>query len=339
MATVRSFEKPFEVVDYTEDLLIIPNTWGLINSLNIFRNESVAQHSITIESMTGTLGVITDQVRGARNLVNKDDTRNLRSYAIPHFPLDDYVSPQDIQGKRAYGSADAAETEAAVIARKLERIRMNHAVTVETAKAHALTTGTVYAPNGTVVGNYYSDFGITRKEVDFVLGTGTTDVLAKSEEGIAHIQDNILSGETVSGILVLCSPAFFAKLIAHATVKEAYKYYTSTQEPLRNRLGGMAVNRTFVFGNVTYVEYRGAYNGTPLIPAGDAYMLPTGTQDTFISYYSPANKFSHVNTLGEEAYVFAYRDQMDEQITLQSEHNALHLVRRPATVVRLFTSN
>ena len=81
----RSFEKAFELVDYTEELLLVPNTWGLINELGVFRNESISQHTITVESNAGTLGVITDQVRGSRNLVNKDDTRALRSFAVPHF--------------------------------------------------------------------------------------------------------------------------------------------------------------------------------------------------------------------------------------------------------------
>ena len=150
--------------------------------------------------------------------MNSDDTRSLRSFPIPHFPLDDAVTPQDIQGKRAYGQADAAETEAAVIARKLARIRMNHAVTMEAARAYAITVGAIYAPNGTVAGNYYTDFGVTRKEVDMVLGTGTTDLTAKFEEVIAHIQDNILTGEVVSEIVALCSPEFFTKLINHATL-------------------------------------------------------------------------------------------------------------------------
>lgn len=334
----RSFQNAFEVVDYTEELLLIPNQWGLINEMGIFAEESVSQHSVTIESVEGTLGLITDQVRGARNLVNKDDTRKLFSFAVPHFPLDDYVTPQDVQGKRAYGNPNAAETTDAVIARKLARIRQNHAVTMEAARAYAITNGAVYAPNGTVVGNYYTSFGITRKEIDFVLGTATTDLTAKAEEGIAHIQDNIRDGSVVNEIMVLASPEFFAKLINHATVKEAYKYYTSTQEPLRQRLGS-GLYRRFVHGSVTYVEYRGSYNGTRLIPAGDAYMLPGGTSDTFVSYFSPANRFDMVNTLGEQAYVFSYADPKGYKIELQSESNQLHLVRRPQCVVRLFSSN
>ncbi len=338
MPITRSFDKPFEVVDYTEDLVSIPNTWGLIGQLNIFRTEPVSQHTVTVESVNSTLSLIGDRVRGAKNNVNSDDTRALRSFAIPHFPLDDAVKPEDVQGKRAYGSVDAAETEAAVIARKLLKIRKSHAATLEASRAYALTNGAIYAPNGTVVGNFYTDFGITRKEIDFVLGTSTTSVLAKSEEGIAHIQDNVLTGETVTDMVALCSPAFFAKLIEHATVKEAFKYYTSTQEPLRKRLG-IGLHRSFEYGGITFIEYRGSYNGTALIPAGDAYLVPRGTEDMFMSYFSPANKFAHVNTLGMEAYAFTYRSLNDSEITIETEQNVLNMVRRPAALVRLYTSN
>lgn len=339
MTIARSFTNQFEVTDLTEELNLIPNTWGLVNRLGIFDTDSVAQNSITLEASEGTISVIGDKVRGERNNVDKDDNRKLYAFALTYHPLDGYVSPTDIAGKRAYGNSDAAETEAAVIARKLNRIRMNHAITLEAARCFTLTTGQQYAPNGTVTSNFYNVFGVTRKEIDFVLGTATTNVTEKSEEGIAHIQDNILSGESISGYLALCSPEFFGKLIKQAGVVEAYKYYTSSQEPLRNRLGGLTTERTFVHGNVTYVEYRGSYNGQRLIPAGDAYMIPTGTVDTFKTYFGPANKFSTVNTLGEQVYVWTYRDAKDSKIEIESESNFLNLIRRPQVVTRLFSSN
>lgn len=337
MATIRAFDKPFELVDLTEELNLIPNTWGLINELGIFTPNSVTQHTINVEATSGTISVIPDTVRGTRNTVNKDDTRSIYAFPIPHFPLDDGIGPQDLVGKRAYGS-DTADTESAVIARKLERIRKNHSITMEAARAYALTTGAIYAPNGTVVNNYYTTFGITRKEIDFVLGTTTTDLTAKIEEAIAHIQDNQMSGDVLTSVTVLCSPTFFAKLVSHATVKDAYKYYSSVQEPLRTRLGS-GVYRRFSHAGIDFIEYRGSYNGTPLIPVGDAYAVPMGTSDTFMSYFSPANKLALVNTLGQEAYAFQYRDPKDEGILLQTESNQLHLVRRPATVVRLYSSN
>lgn len=333
MATTRSFQKPFEMVDFTQEINLVPNQWGLINQMGLFRDESVAQHTITVEQNEGTLGLITDQVRGARNNANQDDTRSLRSFAIPHYPLDDYLSPQDVQGKRAYGSADEAETQAAVLERKMQRIARNHFVTREYARTFALTTGGIYAPNGTVVGNYYTDFGVTRKSVAFDLSNAATDVVGKGEEVIAHIQDNILSGEVVDSITMICSPEFFSALIKQAGIKEAYKFYSSSQEVLRERQGS-GLYRRFSHGGIDYVEYRGEYNGQRLIPANEAYAVPMGTLDMFISYNSPANKFSHVNTLGELMYMFSYSDPHDEKVLIQTEQNALHLIRRPQAVVR-----
>jgi len=337
MSNVRSFANPFEIVDRTNDINLIPNTWGLVNELGIFSEESVAQNTITFESSSGTIAVIPDQIRGARNNVNKDDNRIIKALALTHHPLDDYVTPQDVSGKRAYGS-DNVETKDAVLARKLARIRMNHAITLEAARCSTLTTGIQYSPNGTVVTNFYSEWGVTRKEVDFVLGTAGTEVPEKNQEVIAHIQDNMLSGEVAEDFVVLASPEFFAKYIKQAGVKEAYKYYSSTQEPLRNRLGAGRFRR-FSHAGLTLIEYGGSFNGTRLIPAGDAYCVPTGTLDSFKTFFGPANKFDLVNTLGEKLYAWTYSDAKGEKIEVQTESNFINMLARPAAVVRLYSSN
>lgn len=335
--TIRSYANPYEKIDQTPEINVVPNKWGLINELGIFNTEGVTQHTISVESYNGTLGLITDQVRGARNLVNKDDLRNIRAFSIPHFPVDDGVSPEDVQGKRAYGS-DGIETVDAVIARKLARIRQNHAITLEFSRAWALTRGEVYAPNGTVQANYFTEFGVTQKVIDYTLGTAGTNVIAKSEEGLSFVQDNVMTGEVVNNVVVLCSPEFFAKLIDHASVKTAFQFYTSTQEPLRQRLG-TGLYRRFVFGSIEYIEYRASYNGQRLIPAGEAYMIPVGTTDTFMTYHSPSMKFGAVNTVGEEMYAYTYYDPRDEKILIQTEQNTLNLIRRPQSVVKLTSSN
>ena len=337
--TARALAKPFEVEDYTSAIISVPNQWGLINEMGIFTPEHVSQNVINVESINSTLGIVGDKFRGERNNVNRDDGRVLRAYAIPHFPLDDAIYPRDIQGKRAYGS-EAVESLDAVMTRKLTRIRKSHSATLEAARAWTLTTGTIYAPNGTIVGNYYTDFGVTRKEVDVKFGTVNSNLIAASEIGIAHLQDNIMTGDNISGLVVLCSPEFFGQLISHATVAEAFKFYSSTQEPLRNRQGGAtALYRRFEYGSVTYIEYRGSYAGKRLIPAGDAYMIPTGTSDTFMSYFGPAEKFATINTAGEELYAWVYKGLTDQEITIETEANHLHMLRRPQAVVRMFSSN
>ena len=330
---IRDYGNGFKVTDLTEELVSIPNEYGLINQLGIFDVEPVSQHTVTFEASDRVIGLIGDKVRGERNNVSKDGKRVMRSYAIPHFPLDDYITPQDVQGQRAYGE-ESAERLDAVRARKLMTIRKSHAATLETARCKALTTGDIYAPNGTVVGNFYTDFGVTRKQVAMDLTNAATDVLGKQRDIVDHIQDNIMSGETPSEIIALCSPSYFDAYISQAGVKEAYKFYTSTQEPLRTG------NRSqYRHGDITLIRYNGKFKDASgvsqaLIPDGDAYYLPLDTSDTFKTYFSPANKFDLANTLGESGYLFVYEDGKGSKIEIESEMNTLNLMRRPQCVVR-----
>lgn len=338
---IRDLANPFKVSDWTEELLVVPNMYGMIQQMGLFDVEGVATHTVSFEEINQSLGLIGDRPRGERNNVSKDYTRKIRSYAIPHFPLDDAISPRDIQGKAAYGGSGAGIPEVLdqVRARKLERIRRSHAQTLEVARVKTLTTGAIYAPNGTVAGNFYTDFGVTRKEVDFVLGTGTTEVVLKNEEVIAHIQDNLFTGDIVTNVVGICSPQFFSKYVTQGGVKAAYSQYESSQEPLRNRLG-TGINRTFTHGGVTLVEYRGfAPDGTQFIPAGDAYFIPLGTADVFKTYFGPAERFDTVNTIGVEAYMFEFMNQTNTEIQLQSETNFINMIRRPQVVVRAYSSN
>lgn len=332
----------FEVTDWTQELLVVPNQWGLINQLGIFAEEGVTQNTVTFEEITTDGALLIDRVRGERAQVGKDAARKVRAFPIPHFPADDYISPADLQGKRAYGAPNDAENLAAVRARKMARIRQNHAWTLEYARAQAIVTGNVYAPSGTVSQNWYTEFGVSQASVDFTFGTTTAEVLDKINTVIATMQDNIGNGQVLTGAVMLCSPEFFQKLILHPSVKAAYQYYTSTQEPLRSGAragaGTSDIRREFYHGGLKFVEVRDSYAGNRLIPAGEAYAVPLGT-DAFVTHYGPANKFDFVNTIGEQLYMFEYASQKGDKIEIETESNFINVVRRPAAVIKGMTSN
>lgn len=346
MAIVRSYDNNFSFVDRTPEIMLIPNSWDIINQLNIFPSvpEGVMSHSITVEKITEDGATIVDLVRGSRPNVSKDFTRQVYSFPIPYYAFDDHIGPQDIQGRTAYGTNDQAENVAAAVARKLKRIKRSWAWEREVARAKVLTAGTVYAPNGTVSIDYYSAFGITRLETDCLLGTAGTDIAAKVETAIASITDNLQSGDNpIEGFVGLASPVFFAKLIAHSKVTNAYQYYSSNYELLRDRLPS-ALNlpkgtRTFFYQGVLFIEYRGTYNGTALIPSGDCYVVPQGRTDAFASYAGPALKMDLVNTMGVELYVFEYTSPKGDGIDFESESSTIDCLRKPQAVVRLYSSN
>lgn len=333
MPIIRDFNNANRVADWTSELLIVPNQWGILNQQGLFVEEGVETNVVQFEQTTRDGALIVDKVRGERSTAGKEQGSVIRSWTVPHFPYDDYISPNDIRGVRAYGSASQEETLAAVRARRMERIMQNHAWTLEYARFQLLTTGNVYAPSGTVSLNYFAEFGVTQKSVNFALTTGTTDVTAKGEEVIAHIQDNA-SGETVSGVIAFCSPEFFSALIAHANIKTAYQFYTSAQEPLRNRLGGKtALYRQFEHGGITYIEVRGNYAGNLFVPANEAVFVPVGA-DIFKTYFGAVNKFDLLGTIGERAYLFEYNSERGDKLILESESNFLNAITRPAMVVK-----
>lgn len=342
MPITRSYANNFDVIDYTQELQIIPNSWTLLNDSGLFSEEFLTTHTVTFEEQNKTLALIGDQFRGAKPQANQDDVRKIRSYPIAHFPIVDQILPTDIQGKRAYGTQDQAETEAAVIARKMERIRRNIDITLEVGRFLTLATGSLFAPNGTIAGNLYTDFGITQTVVDFVLGTGTTDIMGKVESVIAAMQDNANTGDVITGVIAYCSPEWFAKFIAHAKIQTAYQYYTATegQQIQRNRAGGTnGLYREFQYGGIRFIEVRTVLAGQRLVPAGDVIFVPTGTTDTFVSYFGPANRLDFVNTVAERAYLWLYRDPKGTHIDLDGEFDVTHLVRRPQLVIRGFSSN
>lgn len=340
-AATRSYaNNPTSIYEYTdrsENLLIIPNVWSLAEQLGLFGKDTTNQETVTIEEITKGFGLVEDVYRGQRHQVSIDGTRRMHAFALPHFTLDDAITPRDVQGKRAYG-ADALETVAAVRARKMETLRQSWAATMEKAHWHTITTGTAYAPNGTVVYDWYDQFGATRKQVDFQLNVSTTDIIQKTEEVFAHIQDKALDGTIRGEIFAVASPEFFAKLIAHPTMKALYIANQQSPQILKERLrarGFDARYREFTIGNITYIEYRGVDpNGVRHIPVGECYFLPADMGSNFTTFFGPADHFDYINTEGQEMYAFEYSDNRGQMIEIQTESNFIDVLRRPQLIVK-----
>jgi hypothetical protein len=342
MANIRDPLAPYSRVDLTTAIRNIPIQWGTFNQLGIFTNESVTTDTVVFEESTADGALIVDRVRGERNNVSKDFTRKLHSFLVPHFPLDDYITPKDLVKKSAYDNFDEQENLQAVQERKLMRIRQNHDWTLNKARAQAIFSGTVYAPNGTVVQNWFSEFGVSQTSVDFVLGTTTTNILAKIETVIQTIHDNMGGNGVMTGIICPCDTTFFNALIAHPNVISAYTNYVAAQgaDPLRGRLaqGGspLPAGREFFFGGITFKEVRDAYNGTKIVTAGEGRALPTGSE-YFKTYFAPAERFGLIGTAGETAYAFQKGDET--KYTIETESNHVSAILRPQAIVRVFSSN
>ena len=338
MTIARDFTNPQNIVEYTSELMLYPNEYGLLNEKGLFTNKYISQNTVQFESKGGVISLIPDAHRGTRHFVNKGDLGKMLTYSSTFHPLDDALFAHELVGKRRFGTPDQLDTEALAIADKLKAIRKAHSATLETARWYTLTTGQQYAPGGTQSANFYTDMGVTRVEKDCLLGTATTEVIQIVQEGVAAIQDTIQSGEIITGFTAFCSPLFFAKLTRQSKVQSSYMYYASTQEPLRNGFRS-GQYQSFQHGGILYLEIRGGYNGQTFIPNGDAYLVAEGTSDSFQTIFTPSEKFDTIGTIAEEAYVWAYKSPRNDKIEIESSSSFINVLRRPQAVVRLFSSN
>jgi hypothetical protein len=209
-----------------------------------------------------------------------------------------------------------------------------HAITLEYWHMGALK-GILLDSDGSTVYNLYTEFGITPEVHDFKFTVSTTKIQELCLDVSRHIEDNLL-GDTMTGVEVWCSPGFFDELISHATVKAAFSGYSEAA----NRMGGDP-RMNFTYGGLKFSEYRGAVSGTPFIPADTAIAVPTGTRDTFETYWGPPvlNGISGVNMMGSPGpYALQTRDPKGRSIELDSEMNCLPICKRPGVLVKLTMS-
>lgn len=334
-----------KVVDLSAEINVVPNQWGIINSLGIFRNEYKTQKTILVPRTTDTVAVLTDRNWDERNNAITGGARDVLPVVVPHFPVDDAITANDVDGQVDWDSLLAGGNSTLSIdkvrAEKMVRIRNAHALTLEVARMQLIKDGTVYAPNGTVVTNFYTEFGVGRTTKFMNLASTTDNPISKIEDVFAAVQDGIGNGQVVTAVVALCSPSFFNALISNPFVYESYQYFSQPQGPrlLNGRLtaataGLDARYRSFEYGGVTFIEVRGKVNNVSYVADGDAYVLPLGT-DSFRTFFAPANRLSTVNKPALESYYFEHLNAKDDLIEIMTETNFVNAMLRPQTVITL----
>jgi len=337
--------EPGKLVDVTEAVAVIQNKWGLMNALGIFQEENKTQKIVQINRTHESVALMEDRNWNERKPTVKGNDRDFTLVKVPHFPLQDIIVPEDVDGNVDLdalfrGEIDVPLSVQKVMADKVLRLRRSAALTLEYARMQLLKDGTVFAPNGTVVTNFYTEFGLTRQTIPLDLASTTDNPLAKVSDVYAQVQDSVESDQIVTDVIALCSPEFFDALISNPFVVESYQYWAQPQgmEVLNQRLGTRAPldrrYRVFDYGGVTWIEVRGGVGGERYVEEGEAYIFPRGT-DSFRTFFAPANKFASVNKEAQQVYLFTTMGEKDDKIELEFETNFLNAVVRPQIVITL----
>jgi hypothetical protein len=337
--------KAFSALELTNAINVMPNAYNRIEELGVFNNEPVATTQVAIQFMNGVLNLLPTRERLAPPTYGMPEKRNVRSFVIPHIPHEDFVFAAEVQNILAVGGGtlnpNVLENVQDLVNRKLARMQAKHAITWEHMRAGALK-GQLLDSDGSTIYNWFTEFGVTEKVIDFAFSNAATDVQSIIRSLYRYLEDSLL-GEVMTGIRVLTSPEWFDALISHASVKTAYQYFAAQQNILRED-----VRRGFNFMGITFEEYRGTATQMnedktttvrKFIPANEARAFPEGTIDTFSAYWGPADFIESVNAMGQQLYVKQATDlEFQRWVKLHTQSNPLFVCKRPSLLVRLTKS-
>ena len=341
-----------QLTDLTSEILFLPNQWGRINQMGLFENEGVTNTSITFDREDDTLVLLDSSNRGTRKgSVGKTENVKTLAFPISFFEHEDRVTAADVQGRRRPGSTGEMDQVSVAVAKKLNRIKMQHAITHEFMKMQALK-GTVVSPNGQVFADLFASFGFTQKVIDFTLGTASADIDGKIRELIRYTEDSASTGMVAGNIKVMVDDVFFDALISHPKLREAWLAYKPainpnvlTEDLLKGSVNNASI-REFTYMGVSFEEYRASYkksDGTTekliATKTGHAFPMAGTGSEMYKNYLAPADHIDYVGTLGEEMYAWTFPDQKGRWLDIDSQSAILPLVRRPQVLVKLTSSN
>jgi len=345
-----------KVSDYTEALYNIPNEWYLFEDLNLFEEDPRTQTNIVVPIYDEVQSIIRDKNWDARPDSLKRGTRRVLNFDTPHFPVSESIMPRDTAGIIDFidwnkGDGVNLESIARLRDEKMKRLKSSLNRTKEIARAQLITTGTVYAPDGTLAQSYgntinwYTEFGVAQTVIVTPLGSSAVDPRQYWEAATAGVQDGLLTGSYFDYLLAVCSPEYFQALITN-------DYYSDNEKQnavignrrLERRLtaAGLPVDirfRSIEIDGIVFVEYRGKKpDGTQIIPAGKAFLFPIGVEDMFKTFFAPAvGKFAYQNKTAEKLYVWesVKIDADNQEIRYDAESNFVNFLGRPQALIQL----
>jgi hypothetical protein len=344
---IRDYFNSFKNADFVDGITQTPLQYGYINSRNDFNMKSTNQTAIIFDKDYSTTTLLPQVNRGDRSSTQgKERAADTFALKLAYFKHSDRLTGDDIQSWRVPGSTDN-ETLARATAEKLADMKNAWNQTQEYMKLQA-KKGIFKTPDGTVVANMFTEFGITQTSIDFLLGTSTTNVDQKIRLLKKAVSTNVMNGGAIGGIEVLVDPSFFDKLISHANMKNAYQFYqNSGKQLLRDDLSSYmkwGIMDAFEFRGVNFISYDATFNlptgSTEVAFAADTGIATaTGVKDLFRGYNGPSVKLSEANQPGQEVFMRSYIDERDEYVEFEMEAAPLYFCTRPASLIAVTSSN
>lgn len=291
---------------------------------SLFEETSVSTTNIAIEERNGTLSLLTPRPRGATGAITGVETRKIIPFAIPHIPVRGSLYADEVQGIRAFGTENVAETLNNRIAEKLQDMRNAMDYTIESHRCTAIKGNYINANGDTV--SLFTTFNVVQQTQAMAFSSTVSSEIRSKMMAISNKIDTALDGGSWSGMLVLCSDDFWVAMLEDKDIKSTYLNQMQAAELRGNP------SDVFTAYGATWERYR----GTSSVNFGsDAYLIPGGIDKLCVTYYAPADYVETVNTNGIPYYVKSEPIPFGKGYEFEAQSNPLNLITRPAAIIKL----
>lgn len=302
---------------------------GQIAAANLFEEGGVSNTVVQIEKDGMTLALVEAKPRGAPGQAVIGDKRSLIPFNTVHLPQVFQILADEIQGIRAVGSLTELMQVQAYVARRIEKARRQIDLTHEFQRIGAIQGLVVDADGQSVLVDIFERFGIARPDAfQMELSNEDVDISAKCIE-ILDMQEDALGNVTSTGAHAYCGKDYWADFISRDDVRATYLNWEAAAALRGDR------RQPFEFGGITWERYRGKLAGVPFVDDDEAFVVPLGVPELFITRFAPADYMETVNTEGMPYYSKLEPMRFGKGVEGEAQSNPLHLCTRPLSVIRL----
>ncbi|WP_281645557.1 major capsid protein [Parendozoicomonas sp. Alg238-R29] len=302
-----------------------PYVPGRISETGLFQSQGITTTAVSIEKKGMKLSLVAAQPRGGEGQPLERESRQMIPFITTHLPQRDYVMADEIQNVRSFGSEDELEGVQAVVNNKLSTMRTNLDATIEYQRMGAIQGKILDADGKTVLLDINKQFGTAQKTMAVDL-TGDLQVQCLA---IKRAVRKALGGVMVRGWRAYCGAAYFDGLLQNESFKRAYERYQDGAMLRNDPRSG------FEFAGIIWEEYYGEVDGNQFVKDDEAWVVPEGVQDMFITRFAPANYMETVNTMGLPYYGKVKLLDFDKGAAIEAQSNPLNLCTRPGGVIKL----
>ncbi|QDQ28238.1 major capsid protein [Chitinimonas arctica] len=329
MAELSIFEDDaFSVSSLTATINDQPTVPSKLGDMGLFDEEGISTTTVQIEKDGDTLSLVPAGQRGQPGLVVHGSKRKLIPFNTIHLPQTAAITADEVQGVRAFGSQTELAAISAVVEKRLRKMRKQLDATHEYQRIGAVKGQVLDADGTAVLLDLFERFGIQQQVMPFELSKADTDIRLKCGD-LQDLIEDTLGNLTFSGVRVQCGKNFWNAMISHRSFRETF-LATELAASLRGD-----PREAFDFGGVKFERYRGRLGGVGFVGDDEAYAVPEGVSELFITRFAPADYMETVNTTGVPYYAKQEPMQFGKGVQLEAQSNPLHLCTRPRAVIKL----